>query len=169
MFESNITLIGMPGAGKSTVGIVLAKLLCKTFIDADIVIQNNAGKRLHKIIEEIGNERFLKLENETLAHLKVHNSIISTGGSAIFAKEAMAHLKKTSTVVYLRVPYEDIEKRLKSLKRRGVVFEEGQTLRDIYDIRTPLYEKYADIIVDCNNDIDIQETALKIMELFENR
>ena len=90
MFESNITLIGMPGAGKSTVGIVLAKLLCKTFIDADIVIQNNAGKRLHKIIEEIGNERFLKLENETLAHLKVHNSIISTGGSAIFAKEAMA-------------------------------------------------------------------------------
>ena len=167
MFESNITLIGMPGAGKSTVGIVLAKLLCKTFIDADLVIQNNEGKRLHKIIDEIGNDKFLKLENDTLASLKVHNSIISTGGSAIFGKEAMEHLKKTSTVVYLRVPYEDIEKRLKSLKRRGVVFEEGQTLRDIYDIRTPLYEKYADIIIDCDNKTDIQATATKIADLFE--
>jgi shikimate kinase len=157
----------MPGAGKSTVGIVLAKLLCKTFIDADLVIQNNEGKRLHKIIEEIGNERFLKLENDTLANLKVYNSIISTGGSAIFGKEAMEHLKKTSTVVYLKVPYEDIEKRLKSLKRRGVVFDKGQTLRDIYEIRTPIYEKYADIIIDCNNERDIQETAIEIAEHFE--
>ena len=169
MFETNITLIGMPGAGKSTIGIVLAKLLCKTFIDADLVIQNNQGKRLHKIIEEIGNDGFLKLENDTLAQLKVHNSIISTGGSAIFGQEAMEHLKNTSTVIYLRVPCEDIEKRLKSLKRRGVVFEEGQTLRDIYDIRTPLYEKYADVVVDCNNESDIQETAIKIAELFETR
>ena len=167
MFENNITLIGMPGAGKSTVGIVLAKLLCKTFIDADIVIQNNEGKRLHKIIEEIGNEKFLKLENHTLANLRVNNSIISTGGSAVFGKEAMEHLKKTSTVVYLKVPYEIIEKRLRSLKRRGVIFDKGQTLRDIYDIRTPLYEKYADIVVECDNDCDIQETAMKIAEYFE--
>lgn len=167
MFENNITLIGMPGAGKSTVGIVLAKILCKTFIDADIVIQNNEGKRLHKIIEEIGNERFLKLENNTLANLKVHNSVISTGGSAIFGKEAMAQLKKSSTVVYLRVPYEIIEKRLRNLKNRGVVFDEGQTLRDIYDIRTPLYEKYADIVIDCNNDDDIQTTAMKIAEIVQ--
>lgn len=169
MFESNITLIGMPGAGKSTVGIVLAKLLCKTFIDADLVIQHNEGKRLHKIIEEIGNEEFLKLENDTLANLKVHNSIISTGGSAIFGKEAMAYLKKTSTVVYLRAPYEVIEKRLGNLKRRGVVFDEGQTLRDVYDIRTPLYEKYADIVIDCDNECDIQDTAIKIAEIFESR
>ena len=167
MFESNITLIGMPGAGKSTVGIVLAKLLCKTFIDADIVIQNNEGKRLHKIIEEIGNEKFLKLENNTLANLKVYNSIISTGGSAIFGKEAMEHLKKTSTIVYLKVSYEDIEKRLGSLKRRGVILDEGQTLRDIYDIRTPLYEKYADITIECDNKSDIQATAMKIAELFD--
>ena len=81
--------------------------------------------------------------------------------------EAMEHLKKTSTVVYLKVPYEDIEKRLKSLKRRGVVFDKGQTLRDIYEIRTPIYEKYADIIIDCNNERDIQETALEIAEHFE--
>ena len=167
MFESNITLIGMPGAGKSTVSIGLAKLLCKTFIDADLVIQHNEGKRLHKIIEEIGNDKFLKLENHTLANLNVHNAIVSTGGSAIFGKEAMEHLKKTSTVVYLRVPYDVIQQRLGSLKRRGVVFEEGQTLRDIYDVRCPLYEKYADIVVDCNNDTDIQETAIKIAEIFE--
>lgn len=168
MFEANITLIGMPGAGKSTVGIVLAKMLCKTFIDADLVIQHNEGKRLHKIIEEIGNEKFLKLENDTLANLKVYNAIISTGGSAIFGKEAMAHLKKTSTVVYLKAPYDVIEMRLGNLKRRGVVFDEGQTLRDVYDIRTPLYEKYADVVIDCNNDSDIQETALKIAEYFES-
>lgn len=169
MFEANITLIGMPGAGKSTVGIVLAKLLCKTFIDADLVIQNNEGKRLHKIIEEIGNEKFLKLENSTLANLKVHNSVISTGGSAIFGKEAMAHLKKTSTVIYLKAPYEVIEKRLGNLKHRGVVFDKGQTLRDIYDMRTPIYEKYADIVVDCDGECDIQETAMKIMGLLEGR
>ena len=168
MFESNITLIGMPGAGKSTVGIVLAKMLCKNFIDADLVIQHNEGKRLHKIIEEIGNERFLKLENSTLANMKVYNSIISTGGSAIFGKEAMAHLKNTSTVVYLKVSYDIIEKRLGNLKRRGVILDEGQTLRDIYDIRTPLYESYADIIIECDNDSDIQTTAMKIAEYFEN-
>ncbi len=167
MFESNITLIGMPGAGKSTIGIVLAKMLCKTFIDADLVIQHNQGKRLHKIIDEIGNDKFLKLENDTLANLKVHNAIISTGGSAIFGKEAMAHLKKTSTVVYLKAPYEVIEKRLGNLKKRGVVFDEGQTLRDVYDIRTPLYEKYADIVVDCDNESDIQDVAMRIAKLFE--
>ena len=168
MFESNITLIGMPGAGKSTVGIVLAKILCKNFIDADLVIQHNEGKRLHKIIDEIGNERFLKLENNTLANMKVHNAIISTGGSAIFGKEAMAHLKKTSTVVYLKVSYDIIEKRLGNLKRRGVILDAGQTLRDIYDIRTPLYESYADIIIECDNESDIQATAMKIAEYFEN-
>ena len=168
MFESNITLIGMPGAGKSTVGIVLAKILCKNFIDADLVIQHNEGKRLHKIIEEIGNEKFLKLENSTLANMKVYNSIISTGGSAIFGKEAMAHLKKTSTVVYLKVSYDIIEKRLGNLKRRGVILDEGQTLLDIYDIRTPLYESYADIIIECDNESDIQATAMKIAEYFEN-
>lgn len=167
MFEANITLIGMPGAGKSTIGVVVAKMLCKTFIDADLLIQNREGKRLNKIIEEIGNERFLKLENEVLASLKVHNSIISTGGSAVFGKEAMEHLKKTSTVVYLKVPYETLEARLKNLTRRGVVFEEGQTLKDIYDIRTPLYEKYADLTIETDNSVDVQETALKIVEFFE--
>ncbi len=167
MFEKNITFIGMPGAGKSTVGVVVAKLLCMTFIDADLLIQNKEKKRLSKIIEEKGNEGFLKLENDVLAGLNVHNSVISTGGSAIFGKEAMEHLKKTSTVVYIKVPFEVIQKRLGSLKRRGVVLEEGQTLKDVYDVRTPLYEKYADIVIESDNDMDIQDTAMKIAEYFE--
>ena len=167
MFEKNIAFIGMPGAGKSTVGVVVAKMLCMTFIDADLLIQNREGKRLSKIIDEIGNEGFLKLENDTLATLNVHNSVISTGGSAVFGKEAMEHLKKTSTVVYIKVSYETLEKRLGSLKRRGVIFEKGQTLRDIYDIRTPLYEKYADIIIESDDEGDVQDVALKIVEYFE--
>lgn len=169
MFEANITLIGMPGSGKSTVGVVVAKLLCMTFIDGDILIQNKEGKRLSKIIDEIGNDGFLNLENRVLAKLNVHNSVIATGGSAVFGNEAMQNLKKSSTVVYLKVPYESLEKRLKSLKRRGVIFEEGQTLRDIYDIRTPLYEKYADIIIESDNESDVQDTALKIVEHFEKK
>ena len=168
MFESNITFIGMPGAGKSTIGVVVAKMLCKTFIDTDLLIQNKEGKRLSKIIDEIGNKKFIKLENDVIASLKVHNSVISTGGSAVFGKEAMEHLKKTSTVIYIKVPYETLEARLKSLTKRGVVFEEGQTLRDIFDIRTPLYEKYADIVIDSDNSVDIQETAIKIVNLLEN-
>ena len=167
MFEKNITFIGMPGAGKSTVGVVVAKLLCMTFIDADLLIQNKQKKRLSKIIEEVGNEGFLKIENDVLADLNVHNSVISTGGSAIFGKSAMEHLKNVSTVVYIKVPFDILEKRLKNLKRRGVVLEEGQTLRDVFDIRSPLYEKYADIVIEVDNDMDIQDTAMKIAELFE--
>ena len=157
----------MPGAGKSTVGVVVAKLLCMTFIDADLLIQSKEKKRLSKIIEEVGNEKFLKIENDVLSNINVHNSVISTGGSAIFGKEAMEHLKKISTVVYIKVPYEILEKRLKNLKRRGVILEKGQTLKDVYDVRTPLYEKYADITVEGSNDTDIQDLALKIAEYFE--
>ena len=167
MFEKNITFIGMPGAGKSTVGVVVAKMLCKTFIDADLLIQHREGKRLSKIIDEIGNDGFLKLENDVLAELNVHNCIISTGGSAVFGKDAMEHLKKISTVVYIKVPYETLEKRLGNLKRRGVIFEEGQTLRDVYDVRTPLYEHYADITIESDGNKDIQEIAAEIAEHFE--
>ena len=167
MFEKNITFIGMPGAGKSTVGVVVAKLLCMTFIDADLLIQTNQKKRLSKIIEEVGNEGFLKIENDILANLNVHNSVISTGGSAIFGKVAMENLKKMSTVVYIKVPFEILEKRLKNLKRRGVILEEGQTLKDVFEVRSPLYEKYADIVIEVDNDMDIQDTAIKIAELLE--
>jgi shikimate kinase len=109
----------------------------------------------------------LKIENDVLADLNVHNSVISTGGSAIFGKSAMEHLKNVSTVVYIKVPFDILEKRLKNLKRRGVVLEEGQTLKDVFDLRSPLYEKYADIVIEAEDDMDIQDTAMKIAELFE--
>lgn len=165
MHEKNIVLVGMPGVGKSTVGVVLAKMMCRTFVDGDLVIQSKAHLPLHKIIAQRGNEGFLKLENSTLAELRVHNAVIATGGSAIFGKEAMNNLKKNGIVVYLRMPCEDLEKRLGSLRRRGVVMEEGQTLRDVFEIRTPLYEKYADFTVDVTNDGDIQSTAEKIISI----
>ena len=162
-----ITFIGMPGCGKSCMGRAVAGKLKMKLIDSDRLIERRYGKKLQELIDELGVEEFRRIEEETLLSIEGDNLIISTGGSAIFGKEAMEHLKNTSTVVYLRVPYEVIEKRLGSLKRRGVVFEEGQTLRDIYDVRCPLYEKYADIVIDCNNDTDIQETAIKIAEFFE--
>ena len=163
----NIVLIGMPSSGKSTVGVLLAKRLGLQFIDTDLLLQQKTGSLLHETIATKGHDAFLALENSLCADLAVTNTVIATGGSVVYGKEAMEHLKKTSTVVYLKVSYEDIEKRLKSLKRRGVVFDKGQTLRDIYEIRTPLYEKYADIVIDCNNERDIQETALEIADRFE--
>ena len=153
MFEKNITLIGMPGCGKSTVGVVLAKMLCKTFIDSDLVIQHNEKKRLHKIIEEIGNEGFLKLENRTLATLCVHNSVIATGGSAVFGKEAMEHLKSIGTVVYLKISCEELAVRLGDLNERGVTLKPGQDLNGLYEERVPYYEKYADVTIECDDQM----------------
>ena len=105
--------------------------------------------------------------NDVLSNINVHNSVISTGGSAIFGKEAMEHLKKISTVVYIKVPYEVLVKRLGNLKKRGVVLEKGQTLKDVFDVRTPLYEKYADITFEVNSETDIQDLAMQISDYFE--
>ena len=147
-FEDNIVLIGMPGAGKSTVGVVLAKKLGFHFLDSDLVIQEREGKKLHQIISEVGTEGFLKIENDVNASLNVERTIIATGGSAIYGKEAMEHLKEIGEVVYLKADYETIEKRLGNLEKRGVALKPGQTLKDLYDERTKLYEMYADVTVD---------------------
>lgn len=165
---SNITLIGMPGAGKSTIGVVVAKMLCKSFLDTDLLIQQNTGKRLFEIIEEQGNDGFLKVESDTIASLDVKNSVIATGGSAVLSETAMRRLKEISTVVYLRIPVESLALRLGDLNQRGVVLERGQTLADLYAERCPLYEKYADIIVDSDNFSNIQSTAQKIVEHFDD-
>lgn len=146
--KSNIVLIGMPGVGKSTIGVILAKILAYHFLDSDLVIQEREGKRLHQIISEKGTEGFLKIENDVNASLNVDRTIIATGGSAIYGKEAMEHFKEIGEVVYLKADYETIEKRLGNLEKRGVALKPGQTLKDLYDERTVLYEKYADIIVD---------------------
>lgn len=146
--KSNIILIGMPGVGKSTVGVILAKILAYHFLDSDLVIQEREGKRLHQIISEAGTEEFLKIENDVNASLNVDRTIIATGGSAVYGMEAMEHLKEIGEVVYLKADYPTIQKRLGNLEKRGVALKPGQTLKNLYDERCALYEKYADVVVD---------------------
>lgn len=163
----NIILIGMPGSGKSTVGVVLAKKLGFQFTDSDLVIQEKCGKLLFRLIEEMGEAGFLALENEINADLWTDGAVIATGGSAVYGKEAMAHFKEIGRVVYLKLPFEELEERLGDLKERGVVIKEGYTLRDLYDERTPLYEKYADLTIECSaRDIRsvVEEIARKVDE-----
>lgn len=145
----NIILIGMPGAGKSTVGVVLAKRIGYRFLDSDLVIQEQTGQLLHQIIEKCGIDGFLEAENQINAGLVVDMCVIATGGSAVYGKEAMAHLKENSTIVYLQLPYKAVEERLGDLHERGVSVREGQTLLELYNERIPLYEKFADITIRC--------------------
>ena len=144
----NIILIGMPGAGKSTIGVVLAKALGYHFIDSDLLIQDAEGKRLFEIIDEVGIDGFLEVENRVNAGIQVHRTVIATGGSVVYGEEAMEHLKSIGTVVYINVPYEDLQKRRGDLLKRGVAIRKGNTLLDLYNERVPLYKKYADITVD---------------------
>lgn len=144
----NITLIGMPSAGKSVIGVLLAKRIGYQFIDVDLVIQREEGMLLKEIIAERGTEGFAEVENRINAGLRARSSVIAPGGSVIYGEEAMAHLKEISTVVYLKVDYEEIESRLGDLKERGVTIREGMTLRDLYDERVPLYERYADLTLE---------------------
>lgn len=145
---NNITLIGMPGVGKSTIGVVLAKVLGYQFLDSDLLIQKQEKRRLSQIIEEEGYKGFQEVENRVNASIEVENTVIATGGSVVYCEDAMKHLKSTGTVVYLKLSLDALSKRLGNLKGRGVLLREGQTLADLYDERTPLYEKYADIVVD---------------------
>lgn len=147
---SNLVLIGMPGAGKSTVGVVLAKNLGYHFLDSDLCIQEAENRLLHEIIAEDGLNGFLQIENRINASLTVEKSVIATGGSVVYGKEAMEHLGKIGTIVYLRLPYDEIENRLGDLTKRGVALKKGQTLQDLYEERVPLYERYAHVIIDCN-------------------
>lgn len=166
MKKNNIVLIGMPGVGKSTIGVVLAKLLGYQFVDADLVIQEKEGKLLREIIEEVGAEGFIEVENRINSQIEAEHSIIATGGSVVYGEEAMAHLKEIGTVLYLKLPYDELDRRLHDIKGRGVVLKEGQTLRDLYEERVPLYEKYADITVD-EYRLNVEQTIEKIMELKE--
>lgn len=146
--DRNITLIGMPASGKSTVGVLLAKRLGFSFVDVDIIIQEKERRLLKEIIAQDGLDGFLEVENRINASLDVNHSVIAPGGSVIYGKEAMEHLKNISTIVYLKLSYEKVEARLGNLVDRGVALKEGMTLRDLYEERIPYYEKYADITVD---------------------
>ena len=140
MNRDNIVLIGMPGVGKSTIGVVLAKVLGYQFVDADLLIQEAEGKLLSELIEENGTDGFIEIENRVNSQIQTHRSVIATGGSVVYGKEAMEHLKSIGTVVYLKQNLRVLQRRLRNLKGRGVVLKEGQTLVDLYKERTVLYD-----------------------------
>ena len=152
----NIVLIGMPSSGKSTLGVLLAKRLGLRFVDSDLLIQESEGKLLHQLISEHGNEGFLEIENRVNENIEEIGAVIATGGSVIYRDKAMQHLKTLGKIVYLQLPYEVIERRLGDLKKRGVALKDGFTLKDLYDERTPLYEKYADVVVDLEGNTVMQ-------------
>ena len=162
----NVVLIGMPGCGKSTVGVVLAKAMGYRFLDSDLLIQETDGRLLSEIIDDEGLDGFNKIENEINSSIKTDRTVIATGGSVIYGKEAMEHLRSIGVVVYIRLPFDLIRKRLGNLHKRGVSIRKDQTLRGLYEERTPLYEKYADLTVDSEKR-NISDLALYIKEQAE--
>ena len=161
--KENIILIGMPGVGKSTIGVVLAKVLGYQFIDADLVIQEKEGKLLHEIIAEAGTDGFLEIEGRINSQITAAHAIIATGGSVVYEQNAMEHFKEIGKIVYLHVSYPILEQRLSDIKGRGVVLKDGQDLKALYEERTPLYEKYADII-DEEEQMGVEDTVEALIE-----
>ena len=159
----NIILIGMSGAGKSTLGVLLAKTLGLDFVDTDIVIQQAQGRLLQEIIDTDGIEEFIKIEEKAVTGLKLKNSVVATGGSVVYSQSAMNFLKANGRVIYLHVPYEEIEDRLQNISGRGSVIKEGKSLKGVYDERVPLYKKYSDITVDCTGK-DIEQCVREILK-----
>ena len=146
----NIILIGMPGAGKSTIGVILAKTLGVNFIDTDIVIQNRTGELLHKTLARVGVKGLLDEEEKAITELDLSKRcVVATGGSAVLRERSMNHLRENGVCVYLSLPYSVISRRVNNRDTRGIAAENHETLKDIYNFRAPYYEKYADFTVDC--------------------
>lgn len=145
----NVILIGMPGAGKSTIGVLLAKTLLTDFCDTDLIIQKNCGTSLCGIINEKGTDEFIKLENKIISAQEFDNCVVATGGSAVYGNEAMQKLRSGGTVVYLKVDADELEKRICDIHTRGIAMKDGTSIAELYAERAPLYEKYADITVEC--------------------
>ena len=161
--DLNIVLIGMPASGKSTVGVILAKVLGMNFVDTDLVIQNREEALLYEIIESKGVEGFLKCEEEAVLSLDTDNSIIATGGSVVYSEKGMKHLSENGKVVYLKVGKDELFSRLKNINERGVVLRDGESLEEMYDERSVLYEKYAVVEIEEVNS-SIEDTVVKICD-----
>lgn len=159
----NIILIGMPGCGKSTCGVLAAKMMCKHFIDTDLVIQQGEGKILQQIIDENGTDYFAQCEEKWVCTVDEQNCIIATGGSVVYSQKAMEHLKSIGKVVYLKISFDNMKKRIHNLESRGILLKHGYTLLDMYNERCALYEKYADAIIECDDNHTIEQTARQII------
>lgn len=163
----HLSLIGMPGVGKSSLGVILAKELGMQFVDVDLEIQKREGRLLREILEQDGVDGFLEIEECVLCALSPDEpSVIATGGSAVYSETAMMHLHKMGRIIYLQLPYDQLEKRLDNLAGRGVVLREGQTLRDLYEERSPLYAQYADLQID-ESGLDMEETLRALLQALQ--
>lgn len=162
MKKDNVVLIGMPGSGKSTVGVVLAKRLGMNFVDVDLIIQQREGALLQTILDEKGADAFLELEADAVCSLSCTHSVIAPGGSAVLLEREGLHLKALGTVVYLNIPVEALANRLANLDSRGVPIAPGQTIADLYEYRRPFYERYADITIDTAGK-SLEETCAAVM------
>ena len=165
--KNNLIFIGMPAVGKSTVGVVVAKRLGLGFLDTDLLIQEKEGRLLRDIIKTEGLDGFLEIENKVNSSVDVRDHVISPGGSVVYCEDAMEHFKETGIIIYLKVSCDTIKSRIKDPKKRGVVLREGQTLEDLYNERSILFEKYADIIIEEDN-YTIDETIESVAEALEN-
>lgn len=164
MSMKNVVLIGMPGSGKSTVGVLLAKALGYNFLDIDLVIQQREGALLQDILDKRGVEAFLDAEEQAVCDVECTGYVIAPGGSAVCREKAAQHLKNLGPVVYLKVPVEELNERIRNLSTRGIAMQPGQTLEDVMAYRAPLYEMYADLIVDCGGRQSLAQTAQQVLE-----
>ena len=147
--KENVILIGMSGAGKSTLGVLLAKALGKDFVDTDLIIQQRTNRLLQQILDEEGTERFMEIEEAVVSELSLKNTVIATGGSVVYSEAAMRALKSGGVAVYLAVDYPELAARLSNITTRGIVFKDAHDLRGVYEERLPLYERYADLRINC--------------------
>lgn len=157
----NIILTGMPGSGKSTVGVILAKAVNRSFVDTDLIIQQMTGRLLQDIIDKDGIDQFMKTEEEAICGANCSQSVISTGGSAVYSEKAMKKLKESGVCVFLDVPLEELKKRISNMSSRGIVL--NGTFEDTYAQRLPLYKKYADVTIDCSG-LEIEQTVSEIIK-----
>ena len=159
----NVVLIGMPGCGKSTCGVLAAKALCKRFVDTDLVIQERERMPLQGIINEKGNGYFAVAEERAVCALKAENAVIATGGSVVYSERAMAHLKEGAAIIYLRISFDTMTRRISNMTSRGILLREGESIDAMYKERSFLYEKYADCILDCD-DMDVESPVDSIVK-----
>lgn len=167
MEKTNIVLIGMPGSGKSTIGVLLAKTLRKPFIDTDLLIQQKYNRYLQDIIDKEGIDNFLSKEEKVVVAIDVKNHVIATGGSVIYSNAALNHLKRDSILVYLQLRFDEIDNRIRNISSRGIAKEKDQTLMDLYYERVPLYEKHAHMTVNCS-DKHIEDIITEIKTRLES-